>query len=115
MRSVILVLSIVYYVYTLPPKGCTSCMMVPVEKHPHSGSFGMEKVVDSRGCFTQTFKCHGNTELADTFIQFNQGSSGFLAHGPQQVKLECSNDGQWQYAENGKGTVVVESVACLST
>ncbi|EYC31224.1 hypothetical protein Y032_0004g2033 [Ancylostoma ceylanicum] len=116
MSTLILLLSfLVYSVNTLPPKGCTSCLMVPVERHPHSGGFEVQKVIDAKGCFTQRLKCRGNKPNADTFVQFNQGSSGFLAHGEQEVKLECTNDGQWQFAHSGSESITVESMACLST
>ncbi|RCN36440.1 hypothetical protein ANCCAN_17688 [Ancylostoma caninum] len=116
MRTHLLLLFIfVYSVNTLPPKGCTSCLMVPVERHPHSGSFEVQKVIDDKGCFAQRLKCRGNKPNADTFVQFNQGSSGFLAHGEQEVKLECTNDGQWKFVHLEREGVTVESMACLST
>ncbi|KAK6757885.1 hypothetical protein RB195_015605 [Necator americanus] len=116
MRTLILLLcTSASLVGALPPKGCTSCMMVLIERHPYSGIVETQKMVDGTGCFVQKLKCRGNKSNAETFVQFNQGSNGFLAHGDQEVKLECSNDGHWLLVHNEEKGINVESVACLST
>ncbi|CAI4229312.1 unnamed protein product [Auanema sp. JU1783] len=101
--------------WALPPKGCTSCMLAPIESHHRNpGNYKVEKLLSDDNCFIQRLTCNGIEEKSETFVQFNFGQSGFFAQGDQTVDLECNAHGEWIVNRQG-AVLVVESLACLST
>ncbi|CAD6189120.1 unnamed protein product [Caenorhabditis auriculariae] len=110
----LLLLSIFTVTVALPPKGCMSCLLAPLEERPHSGSSSVSKNFGPNRCFVQTVKCVGRTKESETFIQFNRGSKGVLAPIEQTIELTCSNSGEWEF-NHLDFTLKVNSVSCLST
>ncbi|CAJ0588375.1 unnamed protein product [Cylicocyclus nassatus] len=116
MRLMILLLfTFVNLVASIPSKGCMLCSNVLIERHPNEARVELEKVVDGTGCFVQNLKCLGNDIKSETFVQFNHGRTGFLAHGAQELQLQCSDEGRWRFEHSELGSIAVESVSCLST
>ncbi|CAB3400417.1 unnamed protein product [Caenorhabditis bovis] len=98
----------------LPPKGCTSCLMVPIEVVEGSGISQTNKTRNSEGCFVQTVHCSTNKKGSETYIQFNRGRKGLFAAVEQTIQLFCNEKGQWEF-RHSKMTLNVEVLSCIST
>ncbi|CAO4362567.1 unnamed protein product [Caenorhabditis nigoni] len=102
-------------VQALPPKGCTSCLMVPIEETEKAGISSTNKTRNTEtGCFVQTVQCMSKENDSDTYIQFNKGRKGLFAAVQQTIQLNCNEEGKWEF-RHSKLTLTVSSLTCLST
>uniref|UniRef100_A0A8R1HL50 C6 domain-containing protein n=1 Tax=Caenorhabditis japonica TaxID=281687 RepID=A0A8R1HL50_CAEJA len=83
----------------LPPKGCTSCLMVPIEESERAGISRVNKTRNAEtGCFVQTVQCASvsNLDTSESYIQFNNGRKGLFAAVQQTIQLFCNDQGKWE-------------------
>eukprot|EP00081_Caenorhabditis_elegans_P000522 NP_001021751.1 Uncharacterized protein CELE_Y37F4.8 [Caenorhabditis elegans] len=113
--NVFVLLALISASQALPPKGCTSCLMVPIEESEKAGISSTNKTRNSEtGCFVQTVQCASKVPDSDTYIQFNKGRKGLFAAVEQTIQLICNDQGQWEF-RHSKLILTVNSLTCLST
>uniref|UniRef100_A0A1I7UF85 C6 domain-containing protein n=1 Tax=Caenorhabditis tropicalis TaxID=1561998 RepID=A0A1I7UF85_9PELO len=113
--TIVILFGLFFVCSALPPKGCTSCLMVPIEESEKAGISSTNKTRNTEtGCFVQTVQCASKENDSDTYIQFNKGRKGLFAAVQQTIQLFCNEEGKWEF-RHSKLTLTVNSLTCLST